>query len=179
MNTKHFTFALLLLANIVCFRGNAQLTNIFLTPPEDHARYVATLLNEKDRKQFEQILAKAETGDANSQCSIGEFYANGMLGVTQDIAEAVKWYRKSAEKNFAEAQFNLGWCFANAQGVTRDQTEALSWWRKAAEQNYPDAQFNLGWCYSHGQGGIPKRPIKIASKLNTILVLTISMAMEL
>ena len=152
MNTKPFTIALLLLANIVYFRGNAQVTNIFSTTPEDHARYVATLLNEQDRKQFEKILTKAETGDANSQCAIAEFYANGNLGVAQDIAEAVKWYRKSAQQNYTEAQFNLGWCFANGQGVKKDQTEAVSWWRKAAEQNDADAQLNLGWFYSHGLG---------------------------
>ena len=34
-------------------------------------------------------------------------YRNGQ-GVTQDNAEAVKWYRKAAEQGYAAAQFNLG-----------------------------------------------------------------------
>ena len=58
--------------------------------------------------------------------------------------EAVKWYRKAAEQNFAEAQYNLGVCYDNGQGVAKDYAEAVKWYRKAAEQNHAQAQYNLG-----------------------------------
>ena len=32
-------------------------------------------------------------------------------GVAKDQVEAVKWYRKAAEQNYAEAQYNLGVCY--------------------------------------------------------------------
>ena len=56
-------------------------------------------------------------------------------GVAKDEVEAVKWYRKAAEQNDADAQNNLGVCYANGQGVAKDEVEAVKWYRKAAEQN--------------------------------------------
>jgi S1-C subfamily serine protease len=72
--------------------------------------------------------------------------------VAKDEVEAVKWYRKAAGQDYAMAQFNLGFCYANGQGVAKDEVEAVKWFRKAAEQNLPDAQYNLGVCYYSGQG---------------------------
>ena len=40
----------------------------------------------------------AEQGDAVAQYNLGLMYKNGW-GVTQDYAEAVKWYRKAAEQH--------------------------------------------------------------------------------
>jgi TPR repeat protein len=37
--------------------------------------------------------------------------------VAKDLAEAVKWYRKAAEQDVAEAKYNLGLCHANGDGV--------------------------------------------------------------
>jgi TPR repeat protein len=105
-----------------------------------------------DRKLLADIRAKAEKGDAQSQYELGSAFFNGSLGVVKDEAEAVKWYRKAAEQNFAAAQYNLGVCYANGQGVAKDETEAAKWYCKAAEQNYALAQFNLGICYACGQG---------------------------
>ena len=34
--------------------------------------------------------------------------------MAKDYVEAVKWYRKAAEQNIAEAQFSLGICFTQA-----------------------------------------------------------------
>jgi uncharacterized protein len=64
----------------------------------------------------------------------------------------VKWYRKAAEQNYAEAQCNLGFCYAKGEGVAKDYVEAVKWFRKAAEQNYAKAQFNLVICYENGVG---------------------------
>jgi TPR repeat protein len=66
--------------------------------------------------------------------------------------KAVKWYRKAAERNDAEAQFKLGWCYERGQGVAKDEVEAVKWYRKAAEQNQAAAQYNLGGCYYEGRG---------------------------
>jgi len=72
--------------------------------------------------------------------------------VAKDQVEAVEWYRKAAEQNNAEAQFNLGICYDNGRGVTKDLVEAYKWYRKAAQQNYAKAQSNLGFCYDNGEG---------------------------
>jgi TPR repeat protein len=78
-------------------------------------------------------------------------YKNGR-GVAKDEAEAVKWYRKAAEQNHDQAQYNLGNSYFSGQGVATNYVEAVKWWRQAAEQNYDQAQYTLGVCYRDGHG---------------------------
>src|SRR5207249_2815693 len=73
-------------------------------------------------------------------------------GVAKDQVEAVKWFRKAAEQNYAKGQFNLGACYEHGEGVAKDPVEAVKWVRKAAEQNHATAQDNLGVCYVNGEG---------------------------
>ena len=101
---------------------------------------------EADKKEYEEIKAKAEGGDAKAQNRLGICYGTGK-GVEKDYVEAVKWFRKAAEQNFASAQGNLGISYAQGKGVEKDDVEAVKWYRKAAEQGFANAQFNLGLCY--------------------------------
>ena len=78
-------------------------------------------------------------------------HGNG-LGVPQDYAKAVGWWRKAAEQGFAKAQHNLGLMYDNSLGVPQDYAKAEKWYRKAAEQGYAKAQYNLGVMYYDGQG---------------------------
>jgi uncharacterized protein len=55
-------------------------------------------------------------------------YAQG-LGVEQDYAEAVKWYRKAADQGVTAAQSNLGLMYAQGLGVAQDYAEAVKWYR--------------------------------------------------
>src|SRR6266487_1312563 len=111
-----------------------------------------------DQKPIEEVKAKAEAGDAESEVELGLRYTNGE-GVAKDQVEAVKWFRKAAEQNLALAQKNLGICYDKGEGVAKDQVEAVKWFRKAAEQNFADAQYNLGVCYEHGEG-VAKDPVE-------------------
>ena len=104
-----------------------------------------------DQKPIGKVKAKAEAGDAESQVELGIRYADGK-GVTKDQVEAVKWFRKATEQNYARAQYNLGLSYLDGEGVTKNQVEAVKWFRKAAEQNYAGAQYNLGICYDQGVG---------------------------
>src|ERR1035438_399048 len=108
--------------------------------------------SEADRKLLADVRAKAEKGDAQSQYELGSAFAKGSLGVAKDEAEAVKWYRKAAEQNHAQAQANLGICYAKGRGVAKGEAEAVKWYRKAADQNYAFAQNSLGGCYAKGEG---------------------------
>jgi len=91
---------------------------------------------------------EAERGDAKVQYSLGLQYESW----AQDYVEALKWYRKAAERGYFEAQFKLGEMYANGKGVAKDDVEALKWYRKAAQQRYA-TQFNhLGAMYYDGEG---------------------------
>ena len=75
-------------------------------------------------------------------------YSTG-LGVSQDDAEAVTWYRLAAEQ-VAEAQLRLGVAYTFGVGVSQDFAEGVKWFRRAAEQGNAEAQFNLGQAYAVG-----------------------------
>src|SRR6266404_8217204 len=66
--------------------------------------------------------------------------------------DAVKWFRKAAEKGTSWGQFNLGVSYARGQGVPQDNNQAIEWFLKAAEQGEANSQFNLGKMYEKGLG---------------------------
>ena len=105
--------------------------------PESRQKLVARL-SELDR-------------DRTAQCLLGMCYERG-LGFEKSDAEAVKWYRKSAEQGYAIAQNNLGYMYSDGRGVEQSEAEAVKWYRKAAEQGHVYAQYNLGTCYDEGRG---------------------------
>ena len=69
-----------------------------------------------------------------------------------DYSRAVYWYKKAAEQEDVEAQYNLGVCYENGYGVTKDTEQAFYWYNKSAEQGYAQAQCNLGYRYANGYG---------------------------
>jgi len=93
----------------------------------------------------------AEHGDAEAQIKLALAYGTGQ-GVPQDIAEAVKWYRKAADQGNATAENYLGRMYDTGQGLPQNDAEAAKWYRKAADQGYAMAQQNLAVCYATGQG---------------------------
>jgi TPR repeat protein len=107
---------------------------------------------ETNTNSVESIRTKAENGDAQSQTAMGAIYELGLHGVPTDVVEAMNWFRRAAEQNFAPAQYELGTCFANGQGLKKDKVEAVKWYLKAASQNLAVAQYNVGVCYRDGQG---------------------------
>ena len=93
-----------------------------------------------DGKQLTELRAKAEQGNAQAQNELGEAFRLGKLGLTTNVVEAVKWYRKAAEQNYAEAQYSLGFCYATGEGVAKDEVEAYKWMRLAAAQDSKGAK---------------------------------------
>ena len=73
-------------------------------------------------------------------------------GVPQDDAEAVLWYRRSAEQGNADAQRLLGSMYAGGRGVPQDDAEAVLWYQRSAEQGNAKAQWLLGIMYEEGRG---------------------------
>ena len=65
-------------------------------------------------------------------------------GLQKDVAEAVKWYAKAAEKGYASAQSNLGFAFEKGLGVPKNEKEAMRWYVKAAEQKVAKTLNYLG-----------------------------------
>ena len=56
------------------------------------------------------------------------------------------------EQGSAQAQYSLGFKYANGLEVPEDVAEAERWYRLAAEQLNVDAQMALGMMYANGEG---------------------------
>ena len=74
----------------------------------------------------------------NAQYNIGGMYEFG-LGVTEDYAEAAKWYRKAAEQGDARAQNYLGLIYDIGVVVPQDYAEAHMWYDLAGANGNKDA----------------------------------------
>jgi hypothetical protein len=61
-------------------------------------------------------------------------------GVPREPLQAASLYCEAARMGNADAQYGLGWMFANGRGVARDDELAAGLMRLAAEQGHADAQ---------------------------------------
>lgn len=100
---------------------------------------------------FEEVMKKAEAGDAKAQLDIAIAYFHGDY-VKENHEEGAKWMLKAAENGLAKAQFGAGLMYENGEGVKQSHEEAAKWYLKAAEQGYAEAQCNIGVCYTLGRG---------------------------
>ena len=67
----------------------------------------------------------AEAGDPDAQTELGVRYQDGYRGVRRDYAEAVRWFRRSADQGHALGQAFLGFMYSNGRGVQQDYGEAV------------------------------------------------------
>ncbi|MGB2118981.1 MAG: tetratricopeptide repeat protein [Porticoccaceae bacterium] len=74
-----------------------------------------------------------------AQFNLGVMYEFGN-GVSENDAEAVKWYKKAADQGHADAQFNLGVMYGNGEGVPESYVRAYVWLSMAKTQGYENAK---------------------------------------
>lgn len=89
--------------------------------------------------------------DARAKYAFGWLYFTGQ-GVSQNDAEAIRWFSMAAEQGDASAENSLGQMYAQGRGVPQNNVEAIKWFRMAADQGHANAQFNLGAIYYIGNG---------------------------
>ena len=99
-------------------------------------------MNYTVNKEIDGYKKRAEQGNAEAQCSLGDCYRLG-LGVEQDYSKAFKWYQLSAEQGDSNAQFCLGTLYEEGLGVEQNYELAVDWYRKSAEQGNADAQCDM------------------------------------
>src|SRR5262245_39941374 len=100
---------------------------------------------------FERL---AQRGNADAQFYLGRMAAGGM-GVPQDTARAVSWYRLAAQQGHTEAQARLGSHYLLGTGIAQSYVEAVRWSRLAAEKGHGGAAYNLAKIYRKGGEGVP------------------------
>lgn len=110
----------------------------------------------------------AEQGDIQAQYYLGCMYYGG-IGVSQNDAEALVWWRKSADIGHARSMNNIGsMYFEGRGGLEKNQDEALKWWIKGSESGDNYAKANLAFAY-YNNGSAPRSDIEKAISLFTQL----------
>ena len=99
----------------------------------------------------EEWLSLAEEGHSGALLNIGVLYEKG-LGVEQDAAMAMEWFRKAADKGEIAAYHNIGVLYRDGRGVPQDHVEAARWFLKAAENGDTYGRFQLGLASINGLG---------------------------
>lgn len=80
-------------------------------------------------------------------------FESGMNALLEGhYAKAFCQWEPLANQGYAEAQYNMGWLYANGNGMNVDMQEATRWWGLAAEQGHADAQFAIGLAFTTGEG---------------------------
>ena len=110
-------------------------------------------VNSKEGRRW--LLAAAEQGKADAAYVLGGLYEEG-LGIAQDQARAVEWYRKAAALDYPEALFKLALMHEAGDGVRRDLSTAITLWEKAANLGHVTSLAILGRSYLLGQRGFPQ-----------------------
>ena len=115
-------------------------------PPFLAAILLASILvgvaNAEDAPSADDVLSAVAQGDADAQWQLGDAYHYGR-GVTQDDAEALRWYRAAAEQGSSAGQWRLGNAYYYGWGVARDYAEAVRWYGRRPSRGIPKA--NGAW----------------------------------
>jgi|GEM_PF-1800793 len=104
---------------------------------------------EADPFEAAQWYIKAATwhNHLESQKILGRMYFEGVKGknsfVSQNIAEAAKWFEKAAKQGDPESQFNFAVVLALGQGVRKDEAQAEQWLQKAEMSGVKDIRENF------------------------------------
>ncbi len=67
--------------------------------------------------------------DASAEFEVGARLAEGK-GTTQSFKDAAKWYQRSADQGFAQAQYRLGTLYERGLGLKPDRAQAAAWYQK-------------------------------------------------
>jgi uncharacterized protein len=126
----------------------------------------------EDRVEARNWLAKAaEAGLADAQCELG-FYNEAHIGwipyyraaISNNMPEAVKWYRLAVDQGSARGKLLLGYCYIEGRGVEKDEERGLELVRQAADQEHGPSLFELARLYAKGIGeprSETERPINL------------------
>ena len=101
---------------------------------------------------FDLYARAAENGNAAAQYTIAMMYSNGEA-VNVDYQQAVYWFRKSSDQNFAPAKYRLGELYYFGMGgLEQNTTMAAGLFKHGAELGDADAQMNYAMILATGAG---------------------------
>ena len=120
---------------------SAMKADVKFTSKEKPMKYI------NETKGVQWLTKASEQNYVQAQNELGKYYS-----AKQDFGQALNYYQKAAQRDFAEAQCNLANCYYNGTGAERSYEKAAELYRQSARNGYPIAQYRLAHCYFHGEG---------------------------
>ena len=100
----------------------------------------------------EELDKKADLGDIDAIIEkASRLYANPEA-TEKDYEDAVKYFKKAAQKGNAEGQYHLGFAYLQGLGIEANPQKAYEYFVLSAEQNYIEAEFCAGYMCELGIG---------------------------
>ena len=121
----------------------------------DAQLHIGRCLEEMNASNEEIVAAykkSAEMGNSEAMYFLGKWCQDGDKGLTVDIQESFRWWKKAAEIGCSQAQCAIGDCYDFGKGAAEDKIEALKWYKRSASKDYIPAVYILGLCYYYGNG---------------------------
>ena len=100
-----------------------------------------------ETKGIHWLAKAAEQNNVEALNELGSYYFE-----KQNFGQALANFQKSAQRDYAQGQYNLANCYYNGNGIDRSYEKAANYYKLSARKDYAPAQFRLGHCYYHGEG---------------------------
>ena len=110
-----------------------------------------------DKVEIKALMKRVDAGHHEAMRDIGTYYFKGEMGLRQDKAEGLKWYRRAVEAGSGMAAFSLGAEYHEDDGVDKYHHKALEYYQKSTELGYIPAFPQLARFF--WKGGRLKRSI--------------------
>ena len=111
-----------------------------------------------EEEEVKRVMKLMEKGNVGAFYQLAGYYAQGILGMSQDWAKANELWLKAGELGSSEAYCNLGLAYEEGDGVEIDEKKATQYYELAAMNGDIQARHNLG-CLE-GQAGNIHRAYK-------------------
>lgn len=102
---------------------------------------------------LQNLIRKAEQGDVEAMCMVGDCYNRGLYTAKND-EQSHYWYQMAADKGHTKAEFTVGLDYLNGIGVKKNNRMAVQYIKRAADKGLSDAQYILGRLYKIGKAGL-------------------------
>lgn len=135
---------------VTCVNGTARSSrNIVLVSDNN---------NNNDNDDFgnyeniDSMIIAAYRGEEEAQYLLARSYLYGKNGLAIDLFESSLWFKKSAEHDYSQSQFEYSVALMEGRGIRKNKEAAIYWLKLSAEKNCGEAQLKLGLCYEKGDG---------------------------
>ena len=106
----------------------------------------------KLQRSLELARESSGLGSRYGQYTLAKLHRSNVMGLVQDYAQVVAFYRLAVQQGLDAAQLELGYMYRMGKSVVKDDAEAKWLYQLAADQGYPEALYEVAYCHENGYG---------------------------